>query len=378
MSQSGQVPEVPRIAAPLSLLAAAISLVLVIATSGDGKGDFAATARAAPSVKAPPRAEALSSVTIGWVGDTVLGSRHGNPPNGGRELLTGVRRLLREPDVMIGNLEGVIGTGGAAKCPIGTRNCFAFQAPPIAADTLAWAGFDVMNLANNHAYDYGAIGLKETISHLQQYRIDSTGAPNQITLLERNGISIAVLGFAPYSWASRLDDIPAAVALVKRAREAADVIVVTMHAGAEGTDQMRTPTGPEYAFGEARGDTRAFAHAVIDAGAHVVFGSGPHVIRGVERRKSRLILYSTGNFTGYNALPTSGDLALSALARVEITRAGDTRGGEWIPLRILAPGKPTLDTTPPNSAARAADLSSLDFAQPGIRANGQLKAGAAR
>ena len=359
-------------AAPLSLLAAAISLVLVVASSGDGKTKFPATAGAVESVTAPPPEEAPASVTIGWVGDTVLGSRHGNPPNGGRDLLTGVRRLLREPDVMIGNLEGVIGTGGVAKCPIGTPNCFAFQAPPIAADTLAWAGFDVMNLANNHANDYGPIGLQETIHHLKLNGIEYTGAPNRITRVEHEGMSVAVLGFAAYPWAARIDDIPAAVDLVKRARATADVVVVTMHAGGEGTDQMHTPVGPEVAFGEARGDTRAFAHAVIDAGAHIVFGSGPHVIRGVERWKNGLIVYSTGNFTGYNALPTTGDLAFSALTRVEITQSGRLRDGEWIPLRLVAPGQPTVDATPANSAARAAELSNADFKEPGIRADGRL------
>ncbi len=362
-------------AAPLALLAAVISLVIVIATSGDGKGEFRATARAAESVKAAPRDESPASVTIGWLGDTVLGSRHGNPPNGGRDLLAGVRRLLREPDLMIGNLEGVIGTGGAAKCPMGTPNCFAFQAPPIAADTLAWAGFDVMNLANNHANDYGPAGLQETIRHLEANGIDHTGAPNQITRVEHDGMSVAVLGFAAYPWAARIDDIPAAVELVKRARAAADVVVVTMHAGGEGTDQMHTPIGPEVAFGEARGDTRAFAHAVIDAGAHIVFGSGPHVIRGVERWKNRLIVYSTGNFTGYNALPTTGDLPLSALTRVEITRSGRTRDGEWISLRILGSGTPTVDTTATNSAARSAELSAVDFPGPGIRPDGSLVTG---
>ena len=43
------------------------------------------------------------------------------------------------------------------------------------------------------------------------------------------------------------------------------------------------PHGHEHAFGEDRGNARAFAHAAIDAGADLVVGSGPHVIRGVER-----------------------------------------------------------------------------------------------
>ena len=231
--------------------------------------------------------------------------------------------MLREPDVMIGNLEGVIGTGGAAKCPPGTPNCFAFQAPPAAADTLAWAGFEVMNIANNHANDYGPGALRETLGHLRDAGVQATGAPGRITTLRRRGLTVAVLGFAAYPWAARLDDIPAAVALVRRARRNADVVVVTMHAGAEGVGETHTPLGEEVAFGEARGDTRAFAHAVVDAGASVVLGSGPHVIRGVERHRGGLIVYSTGNFAGYHTFPTAGLLGLSAVVTVRIDARGE-------------------------------------------------------
>ena len=75
-----------------------------------------------------------------------------------------------------------------------------------------------------------------------------------------------------------------------------------IHAGAEGADQLHTPYGSQYYLGENRGNARAFAHAVIDAGASIVLGSGPHVIRGIERYRGRLIAYSLGNFVGYHTL----------------------------------------------------------------------------
>ncbi|MDP8910357.1 MAG: CapA family protein [Chloroflexota bacterium] len=371
MSERGRMPGVQRLAVPLMLVVAAVSLVLVALSDGS-RAESAARARAAKPVEGSSRGERIPAVTIGWVGDIVLGSRYGVPANGGRDLLASVRPLLRDVDVMIGNLEGAIGTSGAAKCVIGTPNCFAFQAPPIAANTLAWAGFDVVNLANNHAYDYGQIGLQETMSHLERAGVKHTGARKQITLMRQRRVTIAVLGFAAYPWSARLDDIPAAVELVKRARASAHVVVVTMHAGGEGTDEMHTPRGKEIAFGESRGKTRAFAHAVINAGADVVFGSGPHVIRGVERWRDALIIYSTGNFIGYNALPTTGELALSALTRVTINRHGLLLEGEWIPLRLIPPGQPRIDKRKRTSAEVAAELSVADFQQPGIRSNGHL------
>jgi Bacterial capsule synthesis protein PGA_cap len=388
----------PRIIAPVLLAAAAIAVVIVVMTSlhsepsaaarveefyGDELPPSLARHREAadrPRQAAPERPQPAApeppprSLTVGWVGDTVLGSRHGVPPDGGRSLLAGVRPALRKPDVMIGNLEGVIGTGGAPKCPVGTPNCFAFQAPPEAAKTLSWAGFEVMNLANNHANDYGSAALDETIGHLKDAGVRHTGRPGQVTRLRRHGLDIAVLGFAAYPWSARLDDIPEAVALVRRARKTADVVVVTMHAGAEGASQVHTPQGEEVAFGESRGNTRGFAHAVVDAGADVVFGSGPHVIRGIERYRDVPIVYSTGNFAGYHTFPTTGALGLSAIVQVSLDDRGRFRRGRWTPLRLLPPGRPMLDPSRA-SAKLAAQLSQQDFKRPGIRPSGRLAAG---
>ena len=185
----------------------------MIGISGAG-GSEAATANRAGA----GRDEKSSRwIRIGWASDTVLGSRHGVPPHGGRDLLAAMRPTLRRPDVMIGNLEGTIGAAGLPKCPSGTPNCFAFQAPPIAARTLAWAGFDVMNLANNHANDYGTAGLARTTQYLKAAGLLHTGLGAEITILRRQAISVAIVGFAPYPWAGRLDNIPAATALVRRA-----------------------------------------------------------------------------------------------------------------------------------------------------------------
>ena len=136
-----------------------------------------------------------------------------------------------------------------------------------------------------------------------------------------------MIGFSPYPWNANINDIPAAKELVKRASAEADVVVVVMHVGAEGSDKTHTPHGTEYAFGENRGDPRAFAHAVVDSGADLVVGSGPHVIRGIERYRTRLIAYSLGNFAGWGNFGISGTLALSGLLTVKIDNGGHITGG---------------------------------------------------
>ena len=93
---------------------------------------------------------------------------------------------------------------------------------------------------------------------------------------------------------------------MKKADAWADLVVVTMHAGAEGSDHQHVDPGTEYFLGENRGDSVAFTHAMVRAGADLVVGSGPHVLRGMEWYRGRLIAYSLGNFVGYHTLATSG------------------------------------------------------------------------
>src|SRR5262249_2231332 len=155
-----------------------------------------------------------------------------------------------------GNLEETLSTASGSKCGAGSANCFAFQAPPSYAGLLHAAGFDLMNMANNHAFDYGALGRRQTVAALAKAHALSTRGPNPITILHRNGTSVAFLGFAPYPWAARLDRIPAAVALVRKAAKEADLVVVAIHAGAEGTDATHVPHGTETFLGENRGNSR--------------------------------------------------------------------------------------------------------------------------
>jgi len=254
----------------------------------------------------PPDAE----IAIAAVGDVVMGSTPSLPPDGGAGFFADVDAQLAG-DVVLGNLEGTLSTGGASKCGAGSDHCFAFHTPPSYARRLAKAGFTVLNLANNHAYDYGAEGQAETLRALDRRGLLHTGRPGEIAIQRVGRVQVAVLGFAPYPWAQSLLDVPAAKRLVRRAARKADLVLVVMHAGAEGSDRQHVPHGPETFLGEPRGDSRAFAHAVVDAGADLVVGSGPHVLRGIEWYRGRLIAYSLGNFAGYGVFSLSGPLAVS-------------------------------------------------------------------
>ena len=168
------------------------------------------------------------------------------------------------------------------------------------------AGFTVLSVANNHAYDYGPEGQAETIRALERAGLAHTGQVGQVTRLQEQPVRVAALGFGFYSTAESLLDIPRAARLVERADRWADIVLVTFHGGAEGSGASRVPRGMETYLGEQRGDLRSFSHAVVDAGADLVVGHGPHVLRGMEWYKERLIAYSLGNFVGHHTFSTDG------------------------------------------------------------------------
>ncbi|HET6474900.1 MAG TPA: CapA family protein [Thermoleophilia bacterium] len=356
-------------------LASLVAAGAVALTAGgdDGGQAVAATGASSPGSTATPAASASPSpeasqasspvIEIGWVGDTTPGSMYGDPPDGGRALFAQVRDELRAPDLMIANLEGTYSEGGPSKCAGSDSSaCFAFQAPPSFAKALPWAGIDLVSLANNHSNDYFESGLEQTKAALEKNDVAYTGLPDQVTVVDVDGVRVAAVGFSPYPWNANLNDIPAAEDLVRRAADEADVVVVLIHAGAEGSGEIHTPNGTEFAYGENRGDSRAFAHAVVDAGADLVLGSGPHVIRGIERYRNRLIAYSLGNFAGWDNFGLSGNLGLSGLLTVKVDADGHVHGGRWLSLRLAEPGVPVVDSG--HASARIADdLSDADFSK---------------
>jgi poly-gamma-glutamate capsule biosynthesis protein CapA/YwtB (metallophosphatase superfamily) len=311
-------------------------------------------------------------VEIAAVGDVALGHA-GSLPSDLGALFTGVRGSLRG-DVVLGNLESALSDDGSAKCGKPSSGCFSFVVPPEAARPLRAAGFDVLSVANNHTRDAGVSGLAETVDALRGAGIATTGRADETAIVRAKGVRVAVLGFAPYSWASDLLDLEAATRLVRTAAARADLVVVNMHAGAEGTAQAHVHPGAEWYLGERRGDPMAFAHAVVDAGADLVVGHGPHVLRALEWYRGRLIAYSLGNFSSHRNFDLTGPLGTSAILRVRLRADGTWAGGRLVPVRLEGVGSPVPD--PARTAlAQIRELSRDDIGAraPRLAASGALR-----
>ncbi|MEV4635804.1 CapA family protein [Actinoplanes sp. NPDC049548] len=322
---------------------------------------------AAPSrtPSAPPSTtQSSESVTLSATGDIIMGSAPNKlPADDGEGFFDPVKPGLKS-DLVMGNLEQPLtGDTGTSKCGTPPRpNCFAFRSPPSYANHLVDAGFQLMNTANNHSKDFGTQGYKNTVEALEKAGLEHTGAEGEIAVVEVKGVRVAVVGFSPYAGANNLNDLDAARTVIAEAAGRADIVVVQVHMGAEGSDQGHVKPGNELFFGENRGDPMKFSRAVIDAGADVVIGHGPHVLRGMEFYKGKLIAYSLGNFAGGGkTLSRSGVLGYGGILHVTLTRDGEFAGGKFLSTAMNPVGRPTRDSENERGLARVRELSADDF-----------------
>lgn len=178
-----------------------------------------------------------------------------------------------------------------------------FNSPRELGDAVVDAGFDIIGMANNHMLDKGAAGLAATLDYWETQPVTLTGAYRNeeafrdITVIEKNGITIALLSFTEHTNGLYLRGnselyIPYAEStliaeMVKSAEELADVTVVSMH------------WGNEFTFKTSE-NQRQWARVICENGGDVIIGHHPHTIQPIEwiecEDNKTLCVYSLGNF----------------------------------------------------------------------------------
>lgn len=310
-------------------------------------------------------AQEVKPISIIGVGDIMMGTAYPEPvlpPENGRYLMKEVEGILRDADVTMGNLEGVLlDEGGTPKTCRDPKVCYVFKSPTRYVQNLVNAGFDVMSLANNHAGDFGETGRKSSMKTLEEAGIYHAGQLQQkFVVFEKNGTRFGFVAFAPNSNCVPLNDIPGAKALVAHLDSLVDIVIVSFHGGAEGPRYQHVTRQTEIFHGEDRGNVWFFAHAVIDAGADVVFGHGPHVIRAVEVYKDRFIAYSMGNFCTYGGINVSGINGIAPIIKVVTDRNGRFLNGFITSTYQVARDRVKIDPEK-RALAKTIELTKKDF-----------------
>ena len=304
------------------------------------------------TVTADPAVQQKRYLFVAAVGDIMMGTTFPKellPPHDGGHLFRNVKERLKGADIVFGNLEGpLLDEGTAVKClgQEASGTCYTFRMPTRYVGRLAEAGFNVVSTANNHVLDFGSEGERSTLKTLLNALIQPAGGKS-IARFRAGGKRVALTGFS----FSRSDppfpsvlDIPGARRVVKELKEENDIVIVSFHAGPEGIDALHVAEGSEFFAGEWRGETRRFAHEMVDAGADFLIGHGPHVLRGFEVYKSKLIAYSLGNFMTYAGINTQGVRGTSLILHAALDlETGNFAWGRAVSLKLRNRGIPFED-----------------------------------
>ena len=342
----------------------AVVVVLVIAVTSVFGGSSKGKSAAATSTSSTTSTLPLNPVTLAAVGDMDMGNTPDLAPNAST-YFSNVIGALKAP-IEFGNLEGTLtNVTYGSKCGTNSSACYAFKNPPQFAQYYRAAGFNVLNSANNHSYDYGVQGAADTSAALKAAGITQAGLPGQIGVVSDGNTKVAFCDFAPYSTTNDMLDPAAEAALITKAKTLANVVVVYMHSGAEGTSATHVTGQTEVYYGEDRGNPEAFAHAAIDDGASLVLASGPHVDRAMEWYKNHLIAYSLGDFASYNNFSTYSIMGISGILKVSLSASGQYISGSWTSTVLEGQGQPAIDPSA-QSAALVSQLSRSDFGASGV------------
>jgi poly-gamma-glutamate capsule biosynthesis protein CapA/YwtB (metallophosphatase superfamily) len=201
--------------------------------------------------------------------------------------------VLRAADLRIVNCECAL---TRARRPV-WKSGAVFKGLPAHVAGLTSVPFEVACLANNHVFDYGLGGFKETLDVLRRNGIRTVGAGLGFDeavaplTIEVKGAKITIVNFSEGEdlTASRGGpgvcgwEIDRLCGLVRRCKKRGDFVIAVGHAGLE-----YIPFPPPYVVEAFR--------ALSDAGADCVVGHHPHVPQGLELRGGRLVAYSLGNF----------------------------------------------------------------------------------
>ena len=233
--------------------------------------------------------------------------------------------VLRQADIRLGQCERTYSERGwmpqFAAGPGGQHS----RLHPRLASVWNAAGIDIVSLASNHAMDWGAEALLDTIELFRGMGKQVIGAGKDAqearapAIVEKNDVKIAFLAYCsvlrdgqaagegkagvaparahtyyspeefqpgtpprvittPYE-----EDVRAMEDDIRKAKRRADAVIVSIHWGLRLVPKTICNYQPP------------IAHAAIDAGADLILGHHAHSIKAVETYKGKVCFYSVGN-----------------------------------------------------------------------------------
>lgn len=205
---------------------------------------------------------------------------------------------LKSADIFMLNNEFTFSDRGA---PLNGKY-YTFRSDTGRVSILTELGTDVVSIANNHIFDFGADSFYDTMSTLRENGIPYFGGGKDLGEACRpvffvvNGMKI---GFVGASRAEKIRYTPGAsenspgilltydnaeyLKVISETKKNCDYLVAYVHWGTEDSHDVT-----DY--------QKVMGYQFIDAGADIVVGGHPHVLQGIEYYNGKPILYSLGDF----------------------------------------------------------------------------------
>ncbi|MFA7288385.1 MAG: CapA family protein [Melioribacteraceae bacterium] len=198
-----------------------------------------------------------------------------------------IKKILNQYDYVIANLETPFGEG---RKPYGYKSAYIYSEIQNVG-LLSYLGISIVNLANNHLFDYGKKSYELTKQILAKNDIGYFGVEEKQIFIEHENNKIALSGYCCYSTnplglgksgINELDYPTIEENLIKNSINGNNNIL-SIHAGTEHINF------PSY-------DQIKFARKLSEIVPYVYYGHHPHVLQGIEKSNDSLIAYSLGNF----------------------------------------------------------------------------------
>ena len=209
---------------------------------------------------------------------------------------------------MIANNEFTISNRGE-KIP---GKLYSFRGKPERLSIYHEMGVDLVTLANNHVYDFGASAFEDLLTSLNDYHIPYIGAGKNLDEAMKpyyfvlNGYKFAFVNATraekniltpgateDTSGVFRCYDPTNLINLIKEVKQDSDYVVTLIHWGKEDSHELE----------DVQKET---SKMYIDAGSDIIVGTHAHMLQGIEFYNNKPIIYNIGDFIFNNEVKDTG------------------------------------------------------------------------
>lgn len=229
-----------------------------------------------------------------------------------------IKPEIQKHDLAFYNQESIL--GGTS---IGLSDYPNFNSPQEFGDAMIDAGFNLVSLANNHTMDRGVTAIQNSCDYWKTKDVLTAGSycsaedAEEIKIKEKNGIKYTMLAYTygtngitvpsdkPYLVNLYSDEL--AKADIEKVRDKVDLLIVSMHWGAEYRSE---PTDEQ----------KREAEYLSNLGVDIIIGTHPHVIESITYINDTLVIYSLGNFISAQSTNNDYNTMVELMTSVDVVK----------------------------------------------------------